>query len=106
MKDKSGFVYCLINISMPGIVKLGRTENIKQRISNLSSRTAVPTPFQLYRAIKVKDMFDIENKFKDYFYKKRTNPQREFFTISPEETDQYSTIIIKQVHKILIKQNF
>ena len=87
MKDKSGFVYCLINISMPGIVKLGRTENIKQRISNLSSRTAVPTPFQLYRAIKVKDMFDIENKFKDYFHEKRTNPQREFFTISPEETD-------------------
>ena len=87
MKNKSGFVYCVTNISMPGIVKIGLTENIKDRITNLSSRTAVPTPFVLYRAIKVKDMVEIEKQFHNYFNKQRTNSQREFFTISPEETD-------------------
>ena len=86
-KDKYGFVYCMTNVSMPGIVKLGRTENIQQRISNLSSRTAVPTPFKLYRAIEVKDMLEVERQLHHYFRKQRTNSQREFFTISPEETD-------------------
>tara|TARA_A100001011_G_scaffold399461_1_gene508202 strand:- start:1399 stop:2526 length:1128 start_codon:yes stop_codon:yes gene_type:complete len=87
MKEKIGFIYVLTNTSMPGIVKIGLTKNIKNRISNLSSRTAVPTPFKLYRAIKVKNMFEVENQFKEYFHEQRTNPQREFFTISPEETD-------------------
>ena len=77
----------MTNISMPGIVKIGLTENIKDRLTNLSSRTAVPTPFVLYRAIKVKDMLEIEKQFHNYFNKQRTNSQREFFTISPEETD-------------------
>ena len=87
MKNKSGFVYCMTNTSMPGIVKLGLTENIQQRIVNLSSRTAVPVPFKLYRAIEVKDMFEVESQFHHYFRKQRTNSQREFFTISPEATD-------------------
>ena len=87
MKNKSGFVYCMTNTSMPGIVKLGLTENIQQRIVNLSSRTAVPVPFKLYRAIKVKDMYEVENQFHHYFRNQRKNTQREFFSISPEETD-------------------
>ena len=87
MKNKSGFVYVLTNVSMPGIVKIGFTKNIKDRIINLSSRTAVPSPFKLYRAIEVKDMFEVESQFHHYFRKQRTNSQREFFTISPEETD-------------------
>ena len=87
MKEKIGFVYVLTNTSMPGIVKIGLTKNIKDRLLNLSSRTAVPTPFKLYRAIEVKDMFKVEKQLHNYFRKQRTNSQREFFTISPEETD-------------------
>lgn len=87
MKEKIGFVYVLTNTSMPGIVKIGLTKNIKDRIINLSSRTAIPTPFKLYRAIEVKDMFEVEKQLHNYFKKQRTNFQREFFTISPEETD-------------------
>ena len=108
MKDKSGFVYVMTNISMPGIVKIGLTKNIKGRISNLSSRTAVPTPFKLYRAIEVKNMFEVENQFKEYFHEKRTNPQREFFTISPEETDPlfdyYNKIGAKNFDKIKLPE--
>ena len=77
MEEKIGFVYVLTNTSMPGIVKIGLTKNIKNRITNLSSRTAVPTPFKLYRAIKVRNMFEVENQFKEYFHEKRTNPQRQ-----------------------------
>jgi len=108
MKNKFGFVYCMTNISMPGIVKIGLTENIKDRITNLSTRTAVPTPFKLYRAIEVKDMFEIEKQFHDYFREQRTNSQREFFTISPEETDplfdHYEKIGAKNFDKTILPE--
>ena len=103
MKEKIGFVYVLTNTSMPGIVKIGLTKNIKDRISNLSSRTAVPTPFELYRAIEVKDMFEVEKQLHNYFRKQRKNMQREFFSISPEEIDplfdQYEKIGAKNFDK-------
>ena len=35
MKNKSGFVYVLTNVSMPGIVKIGFTKNIKD--SNINT---------------------------------------------------------------------
>ena len=41
MKEKIGFVYVLTNTSMPGIVKIGLTKNIKDRIINLSSNGTV-----------------------------------------------------------------
>ena len=36
MKEKKGFIYVLTNTSMPGIVKIGLTKNIKNRLTNLS----------------------------------------------------------------------
>lgn len=43
-----GYVYVLVNPSMQGIVKVGRTErDPEERVKELSSATGVPTPFIL-----------------------------------------------------------
>ena len=41
------YVYCAVNPSMPGLVKVGMTANQPSvRMGQLSSLTAVPTPFE------------------------------------------------------------
>lgn len=42
-----GYVYILANQSMPGLLKVGRTNDIDRRIKELSQATGVPTPFVL-----------------------------------------------------------
>jgi len=45
---KDGFIYILINNSMDGLVKIGKTKrDPTERINELSSATGVPTPFIL-----------------------------------------------------------
>jgi TPR repeat protein len=41
-----GYVYALVNSSMPGLVKVGKTTGLpSERVAELSSATGVPTPF-------------------------------------------------------------
>ena len=54
--QQSGYVYLLINRSMPGLVKVGRTTRPPaERLGELSSATGVPTPFELVFDIFVPD---------------------------------------------------
>ena len=42
----AGYIYVLINASMPGLIKVGMTTNTpEERAEQLSSATGVPTPF-------------------------------------------------------------
>ena len=52
MQEDPGWVYVLTNPSMPGLVKVGKTErDPDDRMAELSSATGVPTPFELaYKA--------------------------------------------------------
>jgi T5orf172 domain len=53
---QSGYVYALINPSMPGLVKVGRTARaVDARVFELSSATAVPTPFEIVFDVFVED---------------------------------------------------
>ena len=46
MNPTAGYVYVLINPSLNGIVKIGKTQNNPdERAKELSSATGVPTPF-------------------------------------------------------------
>lgn len=46
MLTEEGFVYALINPSLPGLVKVGKTSrDVQSRALELSSATGVPTPF-------------------------------------------------------------
>lgn len=86
--NDNGYVYVLINPSMPNLVKIGKTtREPKERAKELSSTTGVPVPF-----IVVHDEF-FENcsKAEQYIHTLladggfRVSTNREFFEISVKE---------------------
>lgn len=76
-------IYILINESMPGYVKIGRTDNLEQRIRTLDT-TGVPLPFECFYAATVADAEKTERLLHDAFLDHRVRSSREFFEISPE----------------------
>jgi hypothetical protein len=80
-----GKVYILTNDSMPGIIKIGLTEqeSIEERIKSLDN-TSVPTPFRFYFAIETDKHKEIENLIHNAFSDYRIRSNREFFEMDPE----------------------
>jgi hypothetical protein len=83
LSDKSGIVYILKNEAMPGIVKVGLTKDLKQRLLSLND-TNVPLPFECFYARRVDDMQFVEKRLFDAFADSRVSPRREFFRVLPE----------------------
>jgi hypothetical protein len=71
---------------MPGLVRIGRTDNTDAniRIAQLYT-TGVPVPFTLEYACKVSNPDEVEKALHIAFAPQRTNPKREFFHIEPEQ---------------------
>jgi hypothetical protein len=80
-----GKVYILTNDSMPGIIKIGLTEQetIEERIKSLDN-TSVPTPFRFYFAIETDKHKEIEKLIHNAFSDYRVRSNREFFEMDPE----------------------
>ena len=77
------FVYILTNDAMPGIIKIGLTENhVTERILQLDT-TSVPVPFQCYYAARVEDNKKVERALHTAFGDFRIRPNREFFKMDP-----------------------
>lgn len=87
-EQKSGIVYVLTNEAMPGLVKIGKTKDIKGRLKNLY-KTGVPVPFDCAYACEVEDMDKVESALHKAFEPSRLNrlnrKKREFFAIEPEQ---------------------
>ena len=83
---KQGIVYLLSNPAMPGIIKIGLTmrDNIDGRLKELLT-TSVPVPFECEYACKVEDCGKVEKALHIAFAPNRIHPQREFFSIEPEQ---------------------
>lgn len=84
----SGYIYVMINQSLPGMVKIGKTKrDPNERAKELSSATGVPTPFTLvyYRAVANCDLAELT--LHNYLEEKgaRVNNNREFFQITTTE---------------------
>ncbi len=81
-----GIVYILTNPAMPGLVKIGKTarESVEPRLSELYS-TGVPVPFECAYAARVEDEAATEQAFHRAFRPYQINPNREFFSIEPEQ---------------------
>jgi hypothetical protein len=80
----SEIVYIITNESMPGLIKIGRTNSdLAERIRALY-QTGVPLPFELYYACEVNDSQNVERKLHDAFDDHRLSKNREFFRIAPE----------------------
>ena len=77
-------VYIITNESMPDLVKIGITSNpIEQRLKELNN-TSVPLPFSCYYAAEVENAAHVEKVLHAAYDDNRINPNREFFSISPE----------------------
>lgn len=81
-----GIIYILTNPIMPGIIKIGKTnqEDVKLRMAQLYS-TGVPLPFDCEYAAKVKNIDDVERALHTAFSPDRVNPKREFFEIEANQ---------------------
>lgn len=86
--DSFGYVYVMINPSLPDVVKIGKTtREPSERAKELSSATGVPTPFILVYSKPFADCHFAEKVIHGYFEKKgaRVNGNREFFRVSTME---------------------
>lgn len=82
----SNIVYVLTNEAMPDLIKIGlTTDNVESRITQLSSHSGVPFPFECYFAAEVDDCAKIEKILHQLFSEARVNPKREFFKLDPEK---------------------
>jgi len=97
-------IYILTNEAMPGYVKIGRTSNnLEQRIKDLSALTNIPLPFTCFYACTVKNAQFVEHHLHDAFYNNRVNPKREFFQIAPERV--VSALKLAAVNEVTPKKD-
>ena len=84
----SGYIYVLSNESMPGLLKIGKTErDPEERAKEITASTGVPSPFKVSHYVYVDDHHSVEalihNKLEQEG--KRHSKAREFFSISLDE---------------------
>lgn len=82
---KYEYVYLLTNPAMPEWVKVGKTNNILNRIKNLSKKTAVPLPFECQAALKVpaENVYSVEHSLHE-FLGFSLDSSKEFFRTKPD----------------------
>ena len=82
---KREIVYVLQNEAMPGLIKIGLTQqdDVDKRLQNLYT-TGVPLPFECIWAGEVDNCKEVESIIHNAFSDFRINPKREFFKLKPE----------------------
>jgi len=90
--QRSGFVYCISNDAMPGMVKIGLTKRLQPsvRVDELSN-ASVPYKFKTHCIIFTKDCFALESALHREFDNSRVNmanKRKEFFYITLEQIEE------------------
>ena len=82
-----GYVYCLSNTTMPGLLKVGMTTRTPEERARELFTTSVGAPFTVEFAKKVRNPMAKEHTLHLLLeqYTERTSRSREFFRVSPEE---------------------
>ena len=93
-EEKEGWVYCISNESMPGLLKIGMTDRTpQQRLAeaNKSDTWRPPTNFVIEFAKKVKNALQKEKTIHKLLeeYNERVNRSREFFKIDVKKARLY-----------------
>lgn len=76
--------YILTKTEMPGLIKIGVSKDLGQRLKSLSGHSGGPVSFECFYACEVSDGRTVEEKIHFAFGDHRTNPRREFFRVNPE----------------------
>jgi hypothetical protein len=96
-------IYILINAAMPGYVKIGRTNNLEQRIRSLDT-TSVPLPFECFYACTVANADFVEKRLHDAFLDHRVRSSREFFEVSPDRV--VSALKLAEIENVTPKLDY
>lgn len=76
-----GYIYILMNASMPKLLKIGKTTKPpERRADELSVSTGVPTPYHVAYQVYVNDCDSVERQIHDRLTAYRINDKREFFS--------------------------
>jgi hypothetical protein len=95
-EDREGYVYCMTNEAMPGLVKIGMTcDSPDERARELSSATGVPYPFKVIVCKKVYNPKAKEAAIHELLSEIgfRVNERREFFNCSLKVVDYLFALI-------------
>ena len=89
MSDNYGYIYCMSNKCMNGIVKIGITNNnpLIRAKQLFNGNTSIPCEFEVKFSKKVKNPKEEEKNIHNMLRDKRY-PRREFFEVSEEEVRQ------------------
>lgn len=80
----AGYVYLLTNPSLPGLVKIGRTDRDPFARAAELQTTGVPTPFEVLAALRVLDSAGVDPRVHQRLEAQRVSGGREFFRLSLE----------------------
>jgi len=89
----SQYIYATKSVAFPGLLKIGRTTNMKTRLSQLNISCA-PAPHVLVAIVPTLNMERDEYLVHDHFAAQRK--RGEFFHVSESEIKQYFTDVILQ----------
>lgn len=110
-----GWIYCMSNKSMPGLLKIGQTKNCPSLRAEKLQSTGVPLPFEIEFAKKINGYEKKEKIIHTILdqSKARINPKREFFRVevnfvknlfdlidgvyfTKEDKDQEESLVLKE----------
>ncbi len=91
----TSYIYATHSVAFPGLVKIGRSRNVKARLSSGNTFTA-PAPHILIAMAPTFDAVRDEKRAHDYFNFFRD--EGEFFKISHDEAIKYLSTVIKAHH--------
>lgn len=94
-----GYLYLLLNLSMPGLVKIGKTtRSAEERRRELGSATGVPTPFVIAYEMFVSDCHRAEKLIHDLLEPYRVSESREFFRLSGSDAVDAMLQVKRSMH--------
>lgn len=82
---RQGWVYILKNEGMPGLIKIGFTQNLPQERARELYSSGVAFPFEVVYQACCYDYQEVEREVHDYLSDRRVNDGREFFACPVHE---------------------
>lgn len=96
------YIYATKSAAFPGLIKIGRTGNMKARLSQLNTGCA-PAPHAVITMAPTLDMFRDEYLAHQFF--KESRQEGEFFAVSEHEVRGYFRNITNRFQMELVKSN-
>jgi hypothetical protein len=95
-----GYVYILINASMPGLVKIGQTSHAPEdRARKLSQDTGVPVPYMVAYEEELVYYEEAEQEIHKRLSRSRLSRNREFFSIPVRDAIQVVREVAREYRK-------